>query len=335
MIKISKILFIFLFNLNYLYAFDGYLKVQTENSDKEWDFLPSIPASFDHSTKNSLELFALYENFGLLINHAEFKLDLVRASEPRFVNLTSENNKLEFFYLLNNSVAVSIGYELQDARKQLIECYSFGGFVIGSCLDYDLKLTNSNPKYDSLNENLIMIDGETESISLSISKASSFILFDQYKFGIEFIDHNFDWLTPLESITSGLIYNLKTNGATLGEYIDTTLSNLPQRDPWNTYQLNLGAKKSFSLNNYLNIFYDLQLRYFELENYSEKVNLPSVNYSIKSGLEINIGDLRTSFYGIFYESNLLGFEPIVFNQRTESYFNKNFGMLGIELEYFF
>ena len=335
MIKFFKFLIFFIFSFNYLYASNGYIKLESEIADKEWNFLPAIPASFDHSTKNSFELFALYEDFGFLINHSEFQLDVIRATEPKFVNLTSENNRLEFFYLLNDSLAFSIGYMTQDAEKQFIECYAFGGIVIGSCPNYDLKLTNTNPKYDLLNEDLLMIDGETESYSISLTKATSFIFFDEYKIGIEFIEHNFDWLTPLESITSGLIYNLKTSGGTLGEYINSTLSNLPQKDPWETYQLNFGAKKSFQIINNLHLFYDLQARYFELKDYSEKQALPTTNYSFKSGLQLSIGDFKTSFYGIFYNNNLIGFEPIVFNQRTESYFNQNFGMLGIDLHYTF
>jgi hypothetical protein len=180
-----------------------------------------------------------------------------------------------------------------------------------------------------------MIDGLTESWELAFTKAISSYLLDEIRVGLQVTDHSFDWLTPLDSISSPFILNLNIDGSSLGSLINSTLSNLPQQNPWSTYQVNLDILKDIKLSKSISLFYKISFKAFEFENYYDERAAPKNNFGLKSGIKLNIGSFTSSIYGEFYQNNLIGFEPIIFNQRTQSYFDQNFGLIGINLEYQF
>ena len=69
----------------------------------------------------------------------------------------------------------------------------------------------------------------------------------------------------------------------------------------------------------------------KLRGDKEIEQIPNFNIRLRLGLEYFFRDYELLFYGDIYKNNLIGFEPITFNQRTESYFNKSFGELGINI----
>lgn len=318
-----------------LFALDGYVQTSFSYADKEWNFLPSIPSSFDTSSNGELEFFILQNEYGLLINSSQFKLDVQRSSEPKNVNLTAMSNTFELLYLINPSTAITFGMARQEADTQFIECYEFNSLIVGTCDNYDLKITNSKAKYDALGENLLMIDGEVNSINFSILKAVSNLAIDDIRFILTYNEHKFSWLTPLSEINSGFIYNLNLGGQTLGSIIDSTLSKLPQQKPWDSYSFKLEINKEFQFNSYLKFFYDLSYLINNQKDYLNLVEIPKDNLMFKSGIKLFFEEFETSIHGSFYRNNLLGFEPIVITQRTEHYFDQNFGLIGIDFKYKF
>jgi hypothetical protein len=245
------------------------------------------------------------------------------------------SNAFEFFYLINPSIAITFGMARQEADTQFIECYEFNSLIVGTCDNYDLKITNSKSTYDALDENLLMIDGEVNSINFSILKAVSNFVIDEIKFIITYNEHKFSWLTPLNEIKSGFLYDLNIGGQTLGSLVDSSLSKLPQKDPWNSYNFQLEMFKEFQFNSHLKFFYDLSYLVNRQDNYSNLSEIPNFNFKFKSGIKFIFKEFETSFHGSFYKNNLLGFEPIVLTQRTEHYFNQNFGLIGIDFKYQF
>jgi hypothetical protein len=318
-----------------VFPLDGYVKTSFSYADKDWNFLPSIPSSFDTSSNRELEFFILQNEYGLLINSSQFQLDVQRSSEPKNVNLTAMSNAFELFYLINPSTAFIFGMARQEADTQFIECYEFNSLIIGTCDNYDLKITNSKAEYDALGENLLMIDGEVNSINFSILKAVSNFAIDEFKFILTYNEHKFNWLTPLSEINSGFIYNLNLGGQTLGSSIDSTLSKLPQQKPWNSYNVKLEIFKEFQFNSHLKFFYDLSYLINRQEDYLNLIEIPKDNLKFKSGIKLLFEEFEASIHGSFYRNNLLGFEPIVLTQRTEHYFDQNFGLIGIDFKYNF
>ena len=330
--SIAKLItFVLLFFSTSVFSYSGYLKITALTTDKQWDFLPTIPQSFDSAQTNTLEAFLIHESYGFLISTSQFELDVVRSSEPKSLNLTANKNKYEFFYLPNPQSAFSIAFKQQTADRQFIDCYSFGSLVIGSCPNASLKLTNSRDEFKELNNSLIFIDGQNRALQLNYRRAFSNLFADEVGLGIEITDMQYFWLTPLENIQSPLIQNLNVSGRKLGDIIALELSRLPQRESWKSYQLNLNVLKSYQLSQSLSVFYDFDYISIDHSKYRALSDIPNSNIKFRSGLKYDFGKMQLSIFGDFYKNNLLGFEPIIVNQRTENYFTQNFGSLGAEI----
>ena len=67
----------------------------------------------------------------------------------------------------------------------------------------------------------------------------------------------------------------------------------------------------------------------EFNDYIEYQDTPEINFRLRAGIEFATDNLSLLFYGDAYINNLIGFEPITFNQRTEHYFDEPYGELGI------
>ena len=164
-----------------------------------------------------------------------------------------------------------------------------------------------------------------------INETGGVIVADEVGLGIEITDMQYFWLTPLENIQSPLIQNLNVSGRKLGDIIALELSRLPQRESWKSYQLNLNVLKSYQLSQSLSVFYDFDYISIDHSKYRALSDIPNSNIKFRSGLKYDFGKMQLSIFGDFYKNNLLGFEPIIVNQRTENYFTQNFGSLGAEI----
>ena len=334
--KLFKLLIFISFFSGFLSANSGYLKFNNSEANKDWSFLPEIPSSFDTSSDTNYEFFFVKREFGLLVARSEFELNVARASEPKKVALSAEKNKYEVFYFLSPQSALSLAIKDQVADRQFIDCYSFGSMVIGTCDSSDLIISNSNPQYSDLNGSILLIDGSNESMALTYNFALDTSLADEIGLGLEQTKNQYFWITPLEGITSSFILNLNVGGSSLGSAIETTLKSLPQRTSWTTNQINMTIKKEFKLAyDPFSFFYEISALYIDHGDYESATSLPNSNFKLTSGIKFKYDALDFAIYGNFFQNNLLGFEPIAVNQRTENYFTQNFGSLGLEIKYNF
>lgn len=334
--KLFKLLIFISFFSGFLSANSGYLKFNNSEANKDWSFLPEIPSSFDTSSDTNYEFFFVKREFGLLVARSEFELNVARASEPKKVALSAEKNKYEVFYFLSPQSALSLAIKDQVADRQFIDCYSFGSMVIGTCDSSDLIISNSNPQYSDLNGSILLIDGSNESMALTYNFALDTSLADEIGLGLEQTKNQYFWITPLEGITSSFILNLNVGGSSLGSAIETTLKSLPQRTSWTTNQINMTIKKEFKLAyDPFSFFYEISALYIDHGDYESATSLPNSNFKLTSGIKLKYDALDFAIYGNFFQNNLLGFEPIAVNQRTENYFTQNFGSIGFEIKYNF
>jgi len=317
-------------------ANSGYLKLNNSQANKDWSFLPEIPSSFDTSSQTNYEFLFVKREFGLLVARSEFELNVARASEPKKVTLSAEKNKYEVFYFLSPQSALSLAMKDQVADRQFIDCYSFGSMVIGTCDSSDLIISNSNAQYSDLNGSILLIDGRNESIALNYNFALDAPVADEIAIGLEQTKNQYFWITPLEGITSSFILNLNVGGSSLGSAIDGILKSLPQRTSWTTNQINMTIKKEFKLAyDPFSFFYEISALYIDHGDYESATSLPNSNFKLTSGIKLKYDAFDFAIYGNFFQNNLLGFEPIAVNQRTENYFTQNFGSLGLEIKYNF
>ena len=217
----------------------------------------------------------------------------------------------------------------------MFNCYEFSTFILGSCDSANLQISSANPKYDSLGNNIVSINASTKSYGVGYKK--HFNNFWVESAAVEFVktSYEYNWLSPLEDIKSPFLLNLTIEGVTLGDALNNTLQRFPQREGWSSSQLNLGLKQKFiSIYNF-NLITEYDLVLLQFSDYREYKSTPEYNFRLRAGIEFYAQNLSLLFYGDAYLNNLIGFEPITFNQRTEHYFDKPYGELGLKFQFKF
>ena len=312
-----------------LFANELYLNFEQKFMDADWGFLPEVPSSFEQNNSESIEAGFLYKKIRGKIYSNEIELNLERATEPKNVTLNAKKDGGSIGYNINDKNLVYISYANQVADPQVFSCYEFSGFILGGCDNASFIISSSNPKYDNLRSNIISINGDTDTFSIGYTRYINNFWLNSLSFDIAQTKYKYDWLSPIEDIQSPFLLNLTLNGNNLGDAITDTLSRLPQRNEWKSYQFNLGLKQKFiSIYNF-NLIGEYDFVILNFENYQEYADTPKFNLKIRAGLEIDLKNISLTFYGDLYKNNLIGFEPITFNQRSEHYFDKAYGELGL------
>ena len=315
---------------------DGYIKTSKSITDNDWGFIPDIVSSFDYSETSINEILIVKNNLGLKYRQSSFTLDLVRSSEPKSINLTADSKLLETILILNNTSTISLSYKEQVADTQSINCYTFSSLTIGFCDEAYITITNSKDKYKPLDNNMIMlIDGKNEELKLSFTKAADLLLVDEYFIYFAVSKNKFDWLSPIEELTSGFISNLSYSGSTIGQLVTNEIKKLPQRDDWLFYKLGFNVSKRIPIFNHFDIFYEADLVLVESSDYRTYQNINNHNIKINTGVNIHNNNFELLIFGTLYKNNLFGYEDISFNQRSEHHFSSNYGSLNMSIKYKF
>ena len=316
-------------------ANDNYISFDQKFMDADWSFLPEVPASFDENSSKEVELGLGFKNIKTTLYNKEIDLTLQRSSEPKDVSLLAMKDGLELGYIFQNDDYLYVLSSKQNADQQLFNCYEFSTFILGSCDSANLQISSANPKYDSLGDNIVSIDASTKSYGVGYKK--HFNNFWIESTAIEFVktSYEYNWLSPFEDIKSPFLLNLTIEGVTLGDALNNTLQRFPQREGWSTSQLNLGLKQKFiSIYNF-NLITEYDLVLLQFSDYREYKSTPEYNFRLRAGIEFYAKNLSLLFYGDAYLNNLIGFEAITFNQRTEHYFDKPYGELGLKFQFKF
>jgi hypothetical protein len=314
-----------------LFANEFYLNFEQKFMDADWDFLPEVPSSFEQNNSESIEAGFIYKKIQGKIYTNEIELNLERATEPKNVTLNAKKDGGSIGYNINDKNLVYISYANQVADPQVFSCYEFSGIILGGCDNASFIISSSNPKYDNLGSNIVSINGDTDIFSIGYTRYINNFWLNSISFDITQTKYKYEWLSPIEDIQSPFLLNLTINGNNLGDAITDTLSRLPQRDEWKSYQFNLGLKQKFiSIYNF-NLIGEYDFVILNFENYQEYADTPKFNLKIRAGLEIDLKNISLTLYGDLYKNNLIGFEPITFNQRSEHYFDKAYGELGLIL----
>mgnify|MGYP001497102252 CR=1 FL=1 len=303
--------------------------------DESWPLLPDVPVSFQSASDLNIDLDVDFGGLGFEIGQANLDLELIRSVEPIDVSLSGKKDTLSVFYKLSDYQKITLHGSRQGADQQRFECYDFSGITIGSCEAGDIQIGSTDAKYDFLDGDLVAITANTKTYGVSFFQVSDLRWLDSFSAGIFTTTHEYDWLTPVEDIASPFILGLVINDKTLGDAINETFKKFPQRDPWRLNQLNLAGSKAISLYGPIEVFTDADFVYLHHSNYRAVEAAPRYNVKIKAGLRYNSRSLLVELYGNYYHHNLIGFEPITFNQRTEHRFDEPYGNVGARIEFRF
>lgn len=304
----------------------------------DWKFLPNPPNSFKSNDTETLALKIGYNDYVVNFSSNKFSLDLDRSTEPKEINLSADGNALEFFFPINERINIKLSNFKQNADKQMFQCYSFENLIVGSCNDATISVVSTDDFYDDLENNLIRIDGSTSTNGIHFNYLfNQNIIADNLGFGISITKSNFDWKSPIEEIESPVILGISVGGITLGDAISNEFRRLPQRSEWLTKSFDINLSKSLKIkmikNLNISLFYNIDYKFFTFSDYIEHAFKPDLNYKLRLGTSILFKDLELKVYGDYYKNNLIGFQPITFNQRTEHFFDDSYGELGISFKY--
>tara|TARA_Y100001935_G_scaffold126905_1_gene105245 strand:- start:658 stop:1572 length:915 start_codon:yes stop_codon:yes gene_type:complete len=299
--------------------------------ENDWKFLPDVPKSFKQTKSNSVKISTNYKKFYFDVEQNNIDLILKRSSEPINVSLKAEKLSSKISYQIYPDLIIYAGNHSQDAIDQKFNCYSFNDLVVGSCQNADLNITSSNPKYNGLGDNLVLITGEITSKALGFKKTLNHRLINAIDLSYQQVDHSFNWLSPIEDISSPILLGLNIGNSTLGEEIEKVLANLPQRDGWQTNILNFNAQNQYKLGSNFSIEPSIYLKFLDFKNYNNNSSIPRINIKFRLSISYMYKKAKFTLFGDYYHKNLLGFENIAFNQRTESYFDRPYGDLGLSI----
>ena len=191
---------------------------------------------------------------------------------------------------------------------------------------------SNNPKYDVLEENIIGLSGSTKTNGIGYKKYLDNFWLESAIFEIVNTEYSYDWLSPLEDIESPFLLNLSIDGIRLGDALNSIVARLPQRDMWETLQLNIGLRQEFVSFYNFSLIAEYDFVILEFSQYREYESVPDINFKVRGGIEFFSNNVSLMIYGDAYLNNLIGFEPITFNQRTEHYFDQPYGELGISIK---
>ena len=307
-----------------------FFEIEQRVMQDDWSFLPDIPPSFKSSKTNSFEFGFIANDYGVTIGQSKLELDLLRSSEPKDVSLSADKVYLDLFYRLHDSRYLKFFFQQQKADEQKFDCYTFSTIILGNCTDSDIQISSTQSKYDRLDGSLVALSADTKTLGLNITQELDSFWLDALSIGLASTKHEYDWLTPIEDIESPFILDLMINGNRLGDVIESTFNQLPQQELWKLHQINVQAINSFPLGLHYEFFYALDLVFLDFKNYHSIRKPPRSNAKLNMGIRWQYEAFSIEFFGNLYSHNLIGFEPITFNQRTEHYFDKNYGELGVK-----
>ena len=327
--QLFKYSFLFLLSLS-VNANDNFISFDQKFMDADWNFLPDVPPAFNENNSKKIELGIKFKNIKTTLYTNKIDLTLQRLSEPKNISLFTNKNGFDLGYVLKNEDYLYLLASKQSADSQLFNCYEFSTFILGSCDTANLQVSSVNPKYESLGDNIVSINASTKSHGIGYEKY--FNNFWVESTAIEFIktSYKYNWLSPLEDIRSPFLLNLIIEGVTFGDALNNTLERFPQRNEWESLQLKLRIKQKFVLIDSFNFIAEYDLVLLEFSDYREYKDTPEFNFRLRAGIEFYSGSINLLLYGDAYVNNLIGFEPITFNQRTEHYFDKPYGELGFK-----
>ncbi len=299
--------------------------------DRSWSFLPEVPAAFESSDSTSYKLASQYNKFGFSIESSDLVLNLSRLSEPKDVSLKAKTLGVSASFSISDTQKLNVHIKEQKADQQRFNCYSAMNIVLGDCASADIEIASNKPKYDHLDGALIEVSAATSTIGIEYSQFVDWRWLDEVSVGAYSTRHDYDWLSPMEDFQSPFLLGLTINGVVLGDALSETISRLPQRDTWRINQFNLHIEKAIHLSAAVLVFARTDVVYLSYDNYKALKSAPNYNAKIKVGLRISRGELSMEVFADAYKNNLLGFEAITFNQRTEHYFNKVYAEIGLRL----
>lgn len=313
----------------------NFIEFRAQGLQDNWKFIADQPKSFDKFYENDFKLQYGAKDIKVFYKIQDFTGNGTREVFPKEINSNIKQYSKGFVFKTSNKTLITIFTNKSKLKPEFIECYQRSSLVIGNCQESEFEIRSSLDKYEVLENNLLMIYGASEvhGFKFKFQDISSKIT-DSISLSYKRINTKFNWLTPLEDITSSVILNASVDGTSVGELIDSLISDLPQRSKWTSDVIAFGLEKKFKLNK-VDLVIEPKIMFGNRINYNKTEDDEKININLRAHIARKFGSTEIKFMGNFYTNFLLWEREELYNPRTSKFFKKNFGTLGIELTYVF
>ena len=324
---------------------DALIIMEYSNLRSSWDLLhnsqvSSITKLDEVKQKTLFSRFNINNQWDLGIKLNNIKGSVTRSAQPFEIDTSGNEFRIWFGTNKNENENVRwrLYYEGQKTDPLVLECYSFNNIVIGGrCQEAKFIFRDAlNPNTDDSLPVLPIVNLKSKAKIIGLEFQRPIISNTNYNYSSQLrlqaseISSDFD--SPLLELESPVLLGLVIENKTIGELREDLISQLPQAEEWYEFNLTLGLSGWWSLNTNWKLLSGLAYTYIDRKDYQERVGIKS----IKNNLRLDLGilwnprkDLGIYFKGFATTHNTLGYEPIAYNRRTSSVFNKKYGELSV------
>ena len=227
----------------------------------------------------------------------------------------------------------------QATDKVKVQCYEMASRIIGgSCLDAEFTFLDPNRTNNDdgslntvpvLNTKVIAktigIEFRRELIANKTMRLSS-----QVRLQRNHLKH--DITSPLFSMRSPVFLGFVLNGKPLKEIRDNFRQELPQSDPWYEDNFSLGINTAHIFKEFISIGAGLAYTKITRSDYKESVGRKEITNNLRFDLSMIWAFKENNalfMKGFITTNNVLGYEPIAYNRKSSSQFDKEYGEIAI------
>ncbi len=311
-----------------------------------FDFAEKIQSSATPEKSESMQVDLLLpiESLGLTLGY-EYKpssASVTREVQP--LNLETQINahtleitrKVKEFRGMELSLMAGTSYAKQDPLE--IDCYAQGSLVLGgSCAEADFRLVDGQAL---INEGITnykpVITTNADSLSYHIGvRVTAKLLktmpfYGVIKFQQARIKNRYQ--SDLLEISNDGLLDAQFRGVTLRSTLDQITENLPQSIPWreNSATFTFGASRKLSPS----FSATLEISQIILRRSDYKANIEEGDYNQNTVLNAVLWYQPNETIAVYLRGeasshNVLGLDPLAYNQKTSKFFKHPFGQASV------
>jgi hypothetical protein len=276
-------------------------------------------------------------NIGFSLKHG--KTGMERNTHPKTIDTRAQNYR---FWLGSKpwqkwQWRSYLNYQVTDLIQ--LQCYAMASRIVGgNCDDAEYRFLNPDKTMNddgSLNTvpvlktkvqaNVIGFELRRELISTDNIRVASQVRLQSAR-----IEH--DISSPLFTMRSPVLLDFKVNGKSLRQLRDEFRSELPQTNPWYEHNISIGIKGARTFQETISIEAGIAYTKIARNDYIEH----PLRHEVTDNFRLDVSliwatpkDSALYLKGFATTHNTLGYEPITYNRKSSSQFNKKYGEVAI------
>jgi len=295
----------------------------------------------DEASRGSVILsLPIHNEWTVSYRGQNFKGEVVRSSEPFKVSSRAQGHLLEASLsgkrFRDWDLGLFANVELVDQDRTTIDCFARGGIILGgNCPNANFRLFDADAS-EAAGELVYQSVLSTKAEQLTVSAGASlkrevgaFTINQSLSLSISEIE--FETNSPLFDIADPAILDLTLEGRPLRVILQDLRSELPQTDPWYEASLEYKVGASYALSDRVTVMGNVSGIVIERKDYDASESDNSDRWNL--GLDVSIWFQATNISWFYlraeaYRHYLAGYEPLLYNRKSASYFDHPYGQVS-------